>query len=107
MDSQSVENKLQGCLCNTQQPTNEDKQNNEWDKNQYYFLSTSKQKNKKVSSTSTLNYKLGCRIKQWACKDDLKALKRSVNKRLSGEFPVKIILLQIHLITLCLYIKMS
>lgn len=55
-----------------------------------------KQKNKKVSSTSTLNYKLGCRIKQWAGKDDLKALKRSVNKRLSGVFPVKIILLYIH-----------
>lgn len=54
MDSQSVENKLQGCLFNTQQSTNEDKQNNEWYKNQYYFLSTSKQKNKKVSNTSTL-----------------------------------------------------
>lgn len=107
MDSQSVENKLQGCLFNTQQSTNEDKQNNEWYKNQYYFLSTSKQKNKKVSNTSTLNYKLGCRIKQWACKDDLKALERSVNKRLSDVCPVKSILLYIHLITLCLYVKMS
>lgn len=83
MDSQSVENKLQGCLFNTQQSTNEDKQNNEWYKNQYYFLSTSKQKIKKVLNTSILNCKLDCGIKQWVCKDDLKALKRSVNKGLS------------------------
>lgn len=56
--------KLQGCLFNTQQPTNEDKQNNEWYKNQYYLLSTLKQKIKKVSNTSILNYKLDCGIKQ-------------------------------------------
>lgn len=64
MDSQSVENKLQGCLFNTQQPTNEDKQNNEWYKNQSYFLSTWKQKIKKALNTSILNYKLDCGIKQ-------------------------------------------
>lgn len=55
MDSQSVENKLQGCLFNIQQSTNEDKHNNEWYKNQHYFFSTSKQK---VKNIKYLNIKL-------------------------------------------------
>lgn len=65
-----------------------------------------KTKSKKISNTSTLSYTLDCRNKQWAGKVDLKAPKKiSEQNKLSDICPVKTVLLHIHLITSCLYVK--
>lgn len=59
-----------------------------------------------IANTSTLSYTLVCRNKQRAWKVYFKAPKKiSEQNRLSDICPVKTVLLHIHFITLCLYVK--